>query len=985
MREQATKLIESAQAGTLPADLVRGMIYQGRMPHDHVIEGSNPYKDGMAKAKKDHAAGKDLKAELEKLRKVSNPNYSFLGGYEKVVRQQKGVRIDWPANSGYLYKTSSGYKFERDKGHATAYRGSNAKEKMRYALVNTFNIPSKQVDAAIKKAEGMKESLDEGLFKKKRQESGPFYVLHKKSREDKTAMGVSNHDSVKEAMAAAKKASEKKDGIFFVMKKGKPIPDASFQKGKRSGVSLTDLPGLKQAIKMKESISEVKDPNEEKAWKTGQEYAKKTKMSSVKDSDQMYKAARKAGVPEAWFDVFKYGAQDVWRKTGQQKKGRKSKKESVIEGFDSDESAAYELQTYIDNDGNLYRQMTQGILKNLATKKARGDYSSAKAVKAFMYLVDEGAKRYVKAHGGSGAKWHEMFPKNIRTMVAKNEVEEFEAEYEIGNYDDMLPKKYRKKNESLYLGATGVDEDDFVARTKAFLEQCPGSKIRSKGKGRGLGIGKGKGPIGVPAGEKDEDSGKKDEDVVEVAELYEGEVAFLPDTPEHITQFEELVAALDAAQVPISVEEIEDTGEVIVSWGEGYGRVVDSTLEALGISVYDDNDLTPEAGVDYRGYVDEDLQDFLERAATFTGKPHMDLPNLFQPRGEEPRKKPIKRASGLTKKTLARLSKKVQQAHAKGQHHLADLFTPLVSTESESEEALTARGLIDLHLQGQSVEDLFDEVSKKELLARFGDKKAKPFKKESIDEGTKGGWLDKLKSMGWDPTTIEAKTALSQFKGLVKKYGVQRAMSEVFRSVRSSKDKVAMANVLLKELGMKTIKPSGARGIGEAEEKYLAYVGVSSVQYPTVKNDYEWFLVGEGSTSKELMPVVQKKVHGSNMTSHIIKTSATPIKKFKGTGPELIKKLGGKSVGGVGGSLKSSVIEARKSSMLKVGDKVRYSSAWLRNTGQITGPVPFMQGVVIDVTKLGNNQLVSVDWKDGQVPSRVLASNLHKIGTWEPN
>jgi hypothetical protein len=32
-------------------------------------------------------------------------------------------------------------------------------------------------------------------------------------------------------------------------------------------------------------------------------------------------------------------------------------------------------------------------------------------------------------------------------------------------------------------------------------EQCPGSKIRSKGKGRGLGKGRGKGPMGVPVGE----------------------------------------------------------------------------------------------------------------------------------------------------------------------------------------------------------------------------------------------------------------------------------------------------------------------------------------------------------------------------------------------------------------------------------------------------------------------------------------------------
>lgn len=45
-----------------------------------------------------------------------------------------------------------------------------------------------------------------------------------------------------------------------------------------------------------------------------------------------------------------------------------------------DPHAATELKLYIDNDGNLYRQQTTSILKNLITKQARGEYKHDLAV-----------------------------------------------------------------------------------------------------------------------------------------------------------------------------------------------------------------------------------------------------------------------------------------------------------------------------------------------------------------------------------------------------------------------------------------------------------------------------------------------------------------------------------------------------------------------------------------------------------------------------
>jgi hypothetical protein len=105
-----------------------------------------------------------------------------------------------------------------------------------------------------------------------------------------------------------------------------------------------------------------------------------------------------------------------------------------------DEHAARELKLYIDNDGNLYRQQTTSILKNLATKKARGEYKHDLAVKLFGYLVESGAKKYAKEFGGT---WHQMFDVPTRRRVAEELTEAFEEEAKLGNYDSLLPKKYQ--------------------------------------------------------------------------------------------------------------------------------------------------------------------------------------------------------------------------------------------------------------------------------------------------------------------------------------------------------------------------------------------------------------------------------------------------------------------------------------------------------------------------------------------------------------
>ena len=93
-----------------------------------------------------------------------------------------------------------------------------------------------------------------------------------------------------------------------------------------------------------------------------------------------------------------------------------------------------ELKLYIDNDSSLYRQRYMPILKNLSKKKKKGQYRKRLAQKAFMYLIDDGAKRYVRSYGGNA---RDVFPKRQRKQLAKEYVEEFEQIYDNQEFDFM--------------------------------------------------------------------------------------------------------------------------------------------------------------------------------------------------------------------------------------------------------------------------------------------------------------------------------------------------------------------------------------------------------------------------------------------------------------------------------------------------------------------------------------------------------------------
>jgi hypothetical protein len=108
------------------------------------------------------------------------------------------------------------------------------------------------------------------------------------------------------------------------------------------------------------------------------------------------------------------------------------------------DQAATELKLYVDNDADLYRRHHLPIAKNLATKKARGTYKHALAVKLIGYFVEAGAKKYAKEFGSPGQSWHQLFPASTRKVVAEALTKDFEDEYALGGFDRLLPKKYQK-------------------------------------------------------------------------------------------------------------------------------------------------------------------------------------------------------------------------------------------------------------------------------------------------------------------------------------------------------------------------------------------------------------------------------------------------------------------------------------------------------------------------------------------------------------
>lgn len=103
---------------------------------------------------------------------------------------------------------------------------------------------------------------------------------------------------------------------------------------------------------------------------------------------------------------------------------------------DADPVAVRELVLFIENDSGLYRQQHLPIIKNLMLKKKKGIYDSEKAAKLFVYLAENGAKKYNKEFG-DGTGYGPSFNPDTRRKVAMELRDAFEAEAKSGSYDNL--------------------------------------------------------------------------------------------------------------------------------------------------------------------------------------------------------------------------------------------------------------------------------------------------------------------------------------------------------------------------------------------------------------------------------------------------------------------------------------------------------------------------------------------------------------------
>lgn len=118
------------------------------------------------------------------------------------------------------------------------------------------------------------------------------------------------------------------------------------------------------------------------------------------------------------------------------------RRRNVAGGIDA--PAARELELFIENDSNLYRSQYTPILKNLTLKRAKGIYRHDLAVKVFRYMVDRADKMYFSRRAVTTST-------ATRNAVADSLARGFEQEYDLGNYESLLPAKYQGKTNPRYV------------------------------------------------------------------------------------------------------------------------------------------------------------------------------------------------------------------------------------------------------------------------------------------------------------------------------------------------------------------------------------------------------------------------------------------------------------------------------------------------------------------------------------------------------
>ena len=111
---------------------------------------------------------------------------------------------------------------------------------------------------------------------------------------------------------------------------------------------------------------------------------------------------------------------------------------------------ATELVEFINQDPTLSKDKLSPIVKNLQSKRQKGIYESDIASAAFKVMIDEGASKYFNDKSGEFPEdetntvytsKEDMFPQEIKEEVAEKFREQFEANVEMGNYDEDINRQ----------------------------------------------------------------------------------------------------------------------------------------------------------------------------------------------------------------------------------------------------------------------------------------------------------------------------------------------------------------------------------------------------------------------------------------------------------------------------------------------------------------------------------------------------------------
>lgn len=98
-----------------------------------------------------------------------------------------------------------------------------------------------------------------------------------------------------------------------------------------------------------------------------------------------------------------------------------------------EETEARELQLYIENDGDLYRQMIEPAEKSMVRKFKMGIQNDELGILQFLHIADAGAKKYQREFTDSETS--RIFSLKVRVYVARELYKTFAEEYRLGNYD----------------------------------------------------------------------------------------------------------------------------------------------------------------------------------------------------------------------------------------------------------------------------------------------------------------------------------------------------------------------------------------------------------------------------------------------------------------------------------------------------------------------------------------------------------------------